>query len=85
MHFGLSITCSARVCVAISLELHSANSGRSNCASQKLAGPQTERAGVHGMEDEESKLTQAHNEVLDQDVLFSSLPPSFKQKLIPVN
>lgn len=35
-------------------------------APQKLAGPQTERAGVHGMEGEQSKLKQAHNKGVDQ-------------------
>lgn len=35
-------------------------------APQTLTGPQTERAGVHGMEDEQSKLKQAHNKGVDQ-------------------
>lgn len=58
VHLGIIITC-------VTVVLLSVLKSRLSCtvlikaeailAPQKLAGPQTERAGVHGMEDEQNK------------------------------
>lgn len=49
-------------------------------APQKLAEPQSERAGVYGMEDEQSKLTQAHNKVVELGCPFHVVFPNHFHK-----
>lgn len=89
MHFGLIITCGTVVPFSV---LQSCLScivlikAEAILAPWKLAGPQTGRAGVHGMEDEQSKLKQAHNKVIDLGCPFYFLfHCHFHKKLIPLN
>lgn len=76
MHFGLIITCGTAVPLSVlqsCLSFKVLIEAEAILASQKLAGPQSERAGMYGMEDEQSKLTQAHNKVVDLERPFHIL------------
>lgn len=69
MHCGLIIPCGTVVPLSVlqsRLSCMVIIKAEAILAPQKLAAPQTERTGVHGMEDEQSKLKQAHNKGVDQ-------------------